>query len=160
MAVRFSLANPETLAARAAPEAKETTSTTGKSSDRGPASDYFVERDGLTFAGTHLLIELWDASGLDDLSHIRETLRRAVEACSATLLHIHLHRFSASGGVSGVAVLAESHISIHTWPERSYGAVDIFMCGTCNPYDAIPVLRQAFQPGNMQLSELRRGLGP
>lgn len=158
MAARLSLADCETAVAKATPEARETASPTDKSASREPANDYFVERDGLTFAGTHLLIDLWDASGLDDLAHIEETLRHAVEACSATLLHVHLHRFFASGGVSGVAVLAESHISIHTWPERSYGAVDIFMCGTCNPYHAIPVLRQAFQPGNLQVSELKRGL--
>jgi len=59
-----------------------------------------------------------------------------------------------------VVVLAESHVSIHTWPERDYAAVDIFMCGSCDPYKAIPILRRAFEPTSVQLSEHRRGLMP
>ncbi len=121
-------------------------------------SDYFVIRDGLEFAGTHLLIDLWGARRLDDLALAEATLRQAVEAVGATLLHVHLHRFAPSGGVSGVAVLAESHISIHTWPERGYAALDIFVCGTCDAYAAIPVLRRAWSPDRVQLTEQRRGL--
>jgi len=81
-----------------------------------PASYYFVTEGGETFAGRHLIIDLWGASGLGDMKMIEDALRRATRAAGATLLHIHLHRFTSSGGVSGVAVLAESHISIHTWP--------------------------------------------
>jgi len=66
----------------------------------------------------HLLIDLYRASRLSDIDHIERTLRECVEAAGATLLHIHLHHFEPNGGVSGVAVLAESHISIHTWPEN------------------------------------------
>jgi S-adenosylmethionine decarboxylase len=72
-------------------------------------------------------------------------------------LHIHLHHFEPNGGVSGVAVLAESHISIHSWPERSYAALDIFMCGNAEPDKCVPVLRQAFNPGRVAVSELLRG---
>ena len=122
--------------------------------------DYFVERDGIRFAGTHLLIEMWKASNLDDPREIEEALCRAARASSATVLHAHMHRFSPNGGVSGVVVLAESHISIHTWPEREYAAIDIFMCGECNPYLASAVLREYFKPGNLQLSEQRRGVMP
>lgn len=122
------------------------------------AKDYFVERNGVRFAGTHLLIELWGASQLDDLDVADRALRKAAEVAGATLLHIHLHHFSPNGGFSGVAVLAESHISIHTWPERGYAAIDIFMCGACDPYKSVPVLRQAFLPQSVQLSEQRRGV--
>ena len=80
--------------------------------------DYFIERDGKRFAGTHLILDLWGASRLDEIDHIEEALREAVTEAGATLLHIHLHHFTPYGGVSGVAVLAESHISIHTWPEE------------------------------------------
>ncbi len=125
-----------------------------------PASrkDYFVERNGLQFAGSHLLADFWGACGLDDKVLIETALRDAVEACGATLLHIHLHRFTGNGGISGVAVLAESHISIHTWPERGFAALDIFMCGACDPYLALPVLRRHFKPETVQLSENKRGL--
>ncbi len=119
--------------------------------------DYFVERDGERFAGTHLLIDLWDANNLADPEHIDTALRAAAIEAGATILHSHFHHFTPNGGVSGVVVLAESHISIHTWPERSFAAVDIFMCGACNPHDAIPVLRTAFSPGRVDLNEERRG---
>ena len=60
--------------------------------------------------------------------------------------------------MSGVAVLAESHISIHTWPERGYAALDVFMCGDARPHETLAVLRRAFEPGQVGLGEHRRGL--
>ena len=82
----------------------------------------------------------------------------AVEAAGATLLHIHLHTFTPGGGISGVAVLAESHISVHTWPERGYAAFDIFMCGTADTRKAFSVLKQAFSPKRVVLGEHKRGV--
>ena len=95
-------------------------------------------------------------SNVNDIEHIEATLRRCVEAASATLLHIHLHHFQPSG-VSGVAVLAESHISIHTWPEIGYAALDVFMCGSADPDKCIPVLREAFSAERVGVNELLRG---
>ncbi len=106
--------------------------------------DYFVEKDGQKFAGMHLLVDLWGASNLCDPQHIDRALREAAEAANATILHGHFHHFSPNGGVSGVLVLAESHISIHTWPERDFASIDIFMCGACDPYDSLPALKAAF----------------
>ncbi len=120
--------------------------------------DYFIEKDGLNYAGTHLIIDLWDAERLDDLPHVEQALRDAVTAAKATLLAIKLHHFSENGGISGVVILAESHISIHTWPERGYAALDIFMCGSANPADAIPVLKAAFKPRHISIAELKRGI--
>lgn len=120
--------------------------------------DYFVEKDGVKFAGTHLLVDLWGASNLADPELIDRALRDGATAAEATILHAHFHHFSPNGGVSGVVVLAESHISIHTWPERDFAAVDIFMCGTCDPYKAIPLLKAAFKPSFINLNEQRRGL--
>ncbi len=123
----------------------------------GP-QDYTVEKDGLRFAATHVLAEFWGARHLDDVDVIGNAIRSAAETAGATVLHVHLHRFSSTGGVSGVAVLAESHISIHTWPERDFAAIDILMCGACDPYKAVPVLRRALAPTSMQISEHKRGL--
>lgn len=120
--------------------------------------DHFVKRDGLTFAGTHLIIDLWGAKRLDELEHIEEALKECVTAAGATLLHCHLHHFSPNGGVSGVAVLAESHISIHTWPECEYAALDVFMCGDAKPHAAIEVLKRAFEPATVNLGEHKRGM--
>ncbi|HEX2117466.1 MAG TPA: adenosylmethionine decarboxylase [Alphaproteobacteria bacterium] len=123
-----------------------------------PAKDYFVERNGVKFAGTHLLVELWGAKNLGDVAITDQMLRDSTTAAGATLLHVHLHHFGPNAGLSGVAVLAESHISIHTWPERGYAAIDIFMCGACDPYKAIPVMKRAFEPATVQLSEQKRGV--
>ena len=120
--------------------------------------DYFVQKDGVKFAGMHLLVDLWGACNLCDPHHIDSALRQAAEAAGATILHGHFHHFSPNGGVSGVLVLAESHISIHTWPERDFAAIDIFMCGACNPYHGLPALKAAFQPKSIHFSEQRRGL--
>lgn len=122
--------------------------------------DYFVERNGVKFAGTHLLIDLWGASNLDDLEITEKALRESAEIAGATILHCHLHHFTPNGGISGVLVLAESHISIHTWPERGFAALDIFMCGACDPYKAIAVLKGAFKPSNIFLGEQKRGMVP
>jgi len=120
--------------------------------------DHFAIRNGVRCAGAHLIVDLYGAQRLDDIDHIEATLRRCVEAARATLLHIHLHHFQPSG-VSGVAVLAESHISIHTWPEAGYAALDVFMCGKANPDACIPVLREAFSAKQVAVSEHLRGRG-
>jgi S-adenosylmethionine decarboxylase len=119
--------------------------------------DHFVVRNGVRCAGAHLIVDLYGAERLDDVDHIEQALRACVDAAGATLLHIHLHHFEPNGGVSGVAVLAESHISIHSWPEANYAAVDIFMCGKATPDACIPVLRAAFNAKNVAVSELLRG---
>jgi S-adenosylmethionine decarboxylase len=115
--------------------------------------DHFIERDGVKCAGTHLIIDLFGARRLDDLRHIQDTLKKCVEVAGATLLHVHLHHFTPNGGVSGVAVLAESHISIHSWPESGYAALDVFMCGEAKPHLTIDVLKQAFKPRRAVVKE-------
>lgn len=130
----------------------------GSVPEPAPPKDFFVERDGVRFAGTHLIVDLRGAKGLDDLTHIDRVLREAVSASGATLLHVHLHHFTPNGGVSGVAVLAESHISIHTWPERGYAALDVFMCGGARPERTLEVFERAFNPQRMEVEEHLRGL--
>ncbi len=125
-----------------------------------PVTSHFSTQDGIAFAGRHLLIDLWQARHLDSLAHVEATLRHAVEAVGATLLKIELHHFTENNGISGVAVLAESHMSIHTWPECGYAALDIFVCGDLDPYLALPILKAAFRPGSLQVGEHRRGLRP
>jgi S-adenosylmethionine decarboxylase len=120
--------------------------------------DHFIERDGMRFAGSHLIVDLWHATNLDDLHLVEQALREATIRAGATLLNIDLHHFTPNGGISGVAVLAESHISIHTWPERAYAAVDVFMCGDAEPHKAVEVLREAFMPGQITLAEHKRGV--
>ncbi len=119
--------------------------------------DHFIRKDGEVFAGTHLIIDLWGAKGLDCLERMEAAMRACVDECNATLLHIHLHHFTPNGGISGVAVLAESHISVHTWPEKDYAAFDVFMCGDSNPHRAVEILSRYFHPSRSEVLEERRG---
>jgi len=126
---------------------------------RGESSnDHFVTRNGLTYAGSHLIIDLWEAEGLGDRDLIEQALIDAVKVAGATLLHIHLHTFEQGGGISGAAILAESHISVHTWPEKGYAAFDVFMCGDCEPRKTLPVFKAAFNPGRTVMAEHKRGV--
>ena len=118
--------------------------------------DHFIRKDGEVYAGTHLILEVVNGHGLDDEHRIQQAFRDCVADCGATLLHIHTHKFSPQG-VSGVAVLAESHISCHTWPEIGYGAFDVFMCGEAKPHLAVEVLRQAFEAEDVVVKEHQRG---
>ncbi len=142
-----------------------TRSSTAQEEDRREAArvaherrkDFFIERDGVRFAGTHLIVDLFGARRLDDIQHIKRTLERCVAVAGATLLHIHLHHFTPNGGVSGVAVLAESHISIHSWPEANYAALDVFMCGDAKPQNCVEVLCEAFDAEDVVLTTHHRG---
>lgn len=120
--------------------------------------DYFIERDGVRYAGNHVLVEVWDAIHLDNPTIIEAALCQGARDAGATILHSHFHHFSPYSGVSGVVVLAESHISIHTWPEKAYAAIDIFMCGDCDPNDALPSIKKALQPKSMDVSAHKRGV--
>lgn len=121
--------------------------------------DYSVVRRGVRCAGVHLLIDLHQANPvrLRDEGFIEETFRRCIDASGATLLHIHTHVFEENGGISGVAVLAESHISIHTWPEKGFAALDVFMCGQADPDACVSILKDAFCAKRAVVDEQLRG---
>lgn len=87
---------------------------------------FFTVKDSVYYTGAHLFIELWSAKGLGSLKKVKNAFVSAVKAIKASLLEIRLHLFSPNRGISGVAILSESHISIHVWPEFNYAAVDIF----------------------------------
>lgn len=122
--------------------------------------DTTEDRGASSHAGRHLMIDLYGARRLDDVGHVERTLRKCVEASGATLLHMHVHPLKPTGGVTGVAVLAESHIAIHSWPQDGYAALDIFMSGTADPARAIPVLQEAFGTANVCVKTQMRGTAP
>lgn len=119
---------------------------------------YLVRAGGGTYAGMHVLVDAWGAGGLGDTGAVEALLRGAAERAGATVLHVHAHRFGGEGGVSGVAVLAESHISVHTWPEIGYAAFDVFMCGGCRPQDAVAHLRRELHADRFEVREIPRGI--
>ena len=108
--------------------------------------------------GTHLLADLSGIAPerLRDGAALERLLRTAATTAGAQVLHSHFHSFGAGQGVTGVVLLAESHISIHTWPECSFAAVDIFMCGAARPQLALDVIKDALQAAHCQPQSVRR----
>ena len=109
----------------------------------------------MDFSGTHLLADLFDCTHLDDEARIEAALRAAVDAASATLIDLKVHGFGTGQGVTGIAMLAESHISIHSWPERGY---DMFLCGRRHDLDgALAALAGMLDAGRVEQRRFARG---
>lgn len=112
--------------------------------------------------GRHLLVELYgcDPELLKKVDAVREILVSAAKACKATVVDVAFHEFKPFG-VSGVVVIAESHLSIHTWPEYRYAAVDIFTCGeTIDPERAVQQIAGRFHCPHPSIMEVKRGIMP
>ena len=111
-------------------------------------------------SGTHLIADLYgiDAGRLSDLEQLATLLRNAAGEAGATVLNCAMHGFGENGGVTGVVMLAESHISIHTWPESGFAAVDIFMCGSAAPQRALACIEKDLQPTERCLHNIARGV--
>ncbi len=110
--------------------------------------------------GTHLLVELRDCNPdtLKDLSKVKEALVSAAKEAKATIIDVSFHEFNPFG-ISGMVVIAESHLSVHTWPEYGYAAVDIFTCGDIiKPEIAAQFLIAQFESKNPSLVEMKRGI--
>ncbi len=105
------------------------------------------EESGVQFAGTHLIVDLSGAKRLDDVSHIEKTLKRCVELAGGNPLHSHVHRFANNGGISGVVVLREGHITFRSFPETGDVACDVLFMGTDDVSDlVVSTLVQSFRP--------------
>ena len=110
--------------------------------------------------GLHLLLELKECNPqlLDNLDYVRNALIGAAEGVGAHIVGEAFHEFTPQG-VTGILSIAESHISIHTWPEYNYAAADIFTCGSSfHPRDAADFLIKQFESKNPEITEVRRGL--
>ncbi len=110
--------------------------------------------------GLHLLLELKECNPklLDNLDHVRDSLYGAARGVGAHVIGESFHQFSPQG-VTGILSIAESHISIHTWPEFNYAAADIFTCGSAfAPRDAAQILVERFESKAPEITEIRRGL--
>ncbi len=125
---------------------------------RNISKDHFIVENTCEYAGQHILLDLWNVKFDNSIKTLKKIITECILISKATLLHLHLHRFGKSQGISGVAVLAESHISVHTWPERNYIAFDIFMCGDTNPELAADYLTHIFQPKKKLLKKIKRGV--
>lgn len=117
-----------------------------------------AEHTYLSPRGRHVVIDYWDCDAdlLNNEGKLRELLAEAAIAAKAEILSVHSHQFSPEG-VTVVAILAESHISIHTWPLSGYAGVDIYTCGNCDPLEAHKKLYKSLFSGRTELVELHRG---
>ncbi len=106
--------------------------------------------------GTHIIAELFGCQKLNDLKFVARALREAARICGATILHAKFHRFSPHG-ITGYILLAESHISIHTWPECGYAAVDVFTCGSMDAEKAVRHLVEKFGAQKVSMRRIKRG---
>lgn len=111
------------------------------------------------YPSTHGLLDLYDCSP-NILCHaqlLENTLIQAARAVNANILFSHFHQFGGHGGVTGVLLLAESHISIHTWVEHCFAAVDIFLCGKTQPEPVAKIIQAALQAKRIVWKEYPRG---
>jgi S-adenosylmethionine decarboxylase proenzyme len=114
---------------------------------------------GTSYLGRHILAEFYDCNSnvLNNPTMIEQLMKEAALACGATIVESCFHLFNPFG-VSGVVVIAESHLAIHTWPEHGYAAVDFFTCGdSCDPAVSYEYMRKALGAGHSFCSELTRG---
>ena len=118
-----------------------------------------LRRQWLDSLGTHLLLDLKECNAelLDDVDYIRQVVLSAAKEAGATVVGETFHKFRPIG-VTGIVAIAESHISIHTWPEHSYAAADIFTCGTSlTPLRAADLIVKMLECEDASVSDVKRG---
>ncbi|WMD21113.1 adenosylmethionine decarboxylase [Achromobacter seleniivolatilans] len=109
--------------------------------------------------GRHVLADFrgMPAASLTNAPKLEALLIAAAQAAGAQVLSAHFHHFGEGAGVTGVVMLSESHISIHSWPEHQFAALDIFMCGAAQPELALAYLQAALAPESVHVTTVARG---
>lgn len=106
----------------------------------------------------HLIADFWFGKKIEDPKKIKEILIEAAKEAGNTPLKVSIHKFNPQG-ITGVLLLAESHIAIHSWPQFDYLAIDIFTCGEKTfPEKALRYLKKVFKPKKVKVKEIQRGL--
>ncbi|MCK4651393.1 adenosylmethionine decarboxylase [Candidatus Babeliales bacterium] len=115
------------------------------------------DEDKSKYAGLHFFLDLWGGNITEDPKELEKILKQAAKEANSEPKKVAIHKFSPHG-ITGVLVLAESHISIHTWPELDYAAIDIFTCGKkAKPEKALEYLKKVFNPKKVEITETKRG---
>ena len=110
--------------------------------------------------GRHVIAEFYECNvkKIEDVAFVQEAMIGAAKATKATIVDVIFHSFNPYG-VSGVIVIAESHLAIHTWPEYGFASVDIYTCGgDVEPWRAYEFLEEAFSAKNVSVIEMKRGI--
>ncbi len=126
-----------------------------KMSEREFRDCHLLCGEDYSYAGNHVIFDFWGANFNDSL--IIDSCIIAVEEAGATILHRHFHTFGEGMGLTGVLVLSESHLSLHTWPEIGLMTFDIYMCGDADPLKALSILRDKLEPQKITMMDLKRG---
>lgn len=109
------------------------------------------------YAGIHLIADFWYGRIIEDPKELKKILLRAAKEAKNTPLELVIHQFSPQG-ITGVVLLAESHIAVHSWPELNYLGIDIFTCGSKTfPYKAFNYFKKIYQPKKVKVREIKRG---
>lgn len=106
----------------------------------------------------HLLVEIMGSQLLNDAELVESFFRDLAAAYGRDILALHVYQFEPYG-LSGLLVMPESHVAIHTWPEYGYAALDIFLGASCDPRISVPLIRRYFEPRDVKIVELERGVG-
>lgn len=115
-------------------------------------------KKNFTYAGIHMIADFWNGIRIEDRKKLKHLLLRAAKVAESTPLEVTIHSFSPFG-MTGVVLLAESHIAIHTWPEIGYIAVDIFTCGAkSRPERALEFLQKTLKPKEISVKKMKRGV--
>ena len=114
---------------------------------------------GVVMLGKHVIIDIYDAPqrALLEETHFETLLTKAVLDAGAKILTKCFHSFGEDSGFTGVICLMESHVSIHTWPEHKYAAVDVFMCGNANPEIVSSAIQKAMPTARFEIQTIPRG---
>lgn len=110
------------------------------------------------FAGRHVIFDVFGSPYCGDQTYVEEVMKQAVTSVGATILHSHFHSFGDGGGFTGILVLSESHASVHTWPEVDLMTFDIYMCGICDPHQAMMAIINNIKSENFKITLLKRGI--
>lgn len=112
----------------------------------------------LRYAGVHIIADFWFAKNITSTQELKRLLLKASKKAKSAPLELLVHKFSPQG-LTGVLLIAESHLAIHTWPEIGYTALDIFTCGkNVKPREALAFLKEELKPKKVFVKELQRGM--
>lgn len=118
---------------------------------------WVLKKEKRKYAGIHLIVEFWNGKIIENPKKIGEILTNAAKKANNTPLKLAIHKFNPQG-ITGVILLAESHIAIHSWPELKYLAIDIFTCGNKSmPRKALNYLNLVFKPKKVIVKTIKRG---
>ena len=118
---------------------------------------WVIKKRKQKYSGVHLIAEFWYGKIVEDKEELKKILIESVKRANNTPLEIAIYKFEPRG-ITGIVLLAESHIAIHTWPEFNYTAIDIYTCGDkANPDKAIDYLKEELRPQKVEIKRIKRG---